>query len=61
MILVHLHLTVTNYTFPSDGGLYDSDGYGFFQGDYTEISGSTSIGGVDLLAGYFHRSRSFIC
>ena len=46
-------LTVTNYTFPGEGGLYDSDGYGFFEGDYTEISGSTSIGGVDLLAGYF--------
>ena len=47
-----LALTVTNYTFPGEGGVY-SDGQGFFQGDYTEISGSTSILGIDLLAGYF--------
>ena len=47
-----LALTVTNYTFPGEGGLY-SDGEGFFDGDYTEISGSTSIMGIDLLAGYF--------
>ena len=48
-----LALTVTNYTFPSDGGVYSDGEYGFFKGDYTEISGSTSIMGVDLLAGYF--------
>ena len=33
--------------------VYSDGEYGFFQGDYTEISGSTSIMGVDLLAGYF--------
>ena len=47
-----LALTLTNYTFPGDGGVY-SDGESFFDGDYTEISGSTSILGIDLLAGYF--------
>ena len=47
-----LAITVTNYTFPGEGGFY-SDGEGFFDGDYTEISGSTSIMGIDLLAGYF--------
>ena len=46
-------LTLTNYTFPGDGGTYGNSEYGFFKGDYTEISGSTSIMGVDLLAGYF--------
>jgi hypothetical protein len=46
-------LTLTNYTFPKDGGTYGNSEYGFFKGDYTEISGSTSIMGVDLLAGYF--------
>lgn len=47
-----LALTLTNYTFPLDGGVY-SDGESFFDGDYTEISGTTSILGIDLLAGYF--------
>ncbi len=47
-----LAITVTNYTFPGEGGSY-FEGEGFFQGDYTEISGSTSIIGVDLMAGYF--------
>ena len=46
-------LTLTNYTFPGEGGIYGDGEYGFFKGDYTEISGSTSIMGVDLLAGYF--------
>ena len=46
-------LTLTNYTFPGEGGTYGDGEYGFFKGDYTEISGSTSIMGVDLLAGYF--------
>ena len=47
-----LALTITNYTFPGDGGVY-SKGEGLFNGDYTELSASTSIGGIDLSAGYF--------
>ena len=47
-----LAITLTNYTFPGEGGFY-SNGESFFDGDYTEISGSTSIMGIDLLAGYF--------
>ena len=45
-------LTVTNYTFPGEGGNY-ADGEGLFDGDYTELAASTSIMGVDLSAGYF--------
>jgi hypothetical protein len=47
-----LALTITNYTFPGEGGVYSKD-EGLFNGDYTELSASTSIGGVDLSAGYF--------
>ena len=47
-----LALTVTNYTFPGEGGVY-GDGEGLFNGDYTELAASTSIMGVDLSAGYF--------
>ena len=47
-----LALTIANYTFPGEGGVY-SKGEGLFNGDYTELSASTSIGGVDLSAGYF--------
>jgi hypothetical protein len=47
-----LALTITNYTFPGEGGVY-SKGEGLFNGDYTELSASTSIGAVDLSAGYF--------
>ena len=47
-----LALTITNYTFPGEGGVY-SKGEGLFNGDYTELSASTSIGGVNLSAGYF--------
>ena len=47
-----LALTVTNYTFPGEGGVY-TDGEGLFNGDYTELAASTSIMGVDLSAGYF--------
>ena len=47
-----LALTVTNYTFPNEGGVY-ADGEGLFNGDYTELAASTSIMGVDLSAGYF--------
>ena len=45
-------LTVTNYTFPGEGGNY-TDGEGLFDGDYTELADSTSIMGVDFSAGYF--------
>lgn len=45
-------LTLTNYTFPGEGGTY-SKGEGLFNGDYTELSGSTTIGAVDFSAGYF--------
>tara|TARA_B100001248_G_C27301426_1_gene417365 strand:+ start:345 stop:1001 length:657 start_codon:yes stop_codon:yes gene_type:complete len=45
-------VTVTNYTFPGDYGSYGG-GPGLFDGDFTEIAASTSIGGIDLLAGYF--------
>ena len=47
-----LALTVTNYTFPIEGGAY-LEGEGLFNGDYTEVAASTSLGGVDLSAGYF--------
>ena len=47
-----LALTVTNYTFPGEGGVY-ADGEGLFNEDYTELAASTSIMGVDLSAGYF--------
>ena len=42
-----LALTVTNYTFPGAGGAGD-----VFDGDI-EVSGSTSLGPVDLTVGYF--------
>ena len=45
-------VTVTNYTFPGDYGSY-GDGPGLFDGDFTEIAASASVGGIDLLAGYF--------
>ena len=45
-----LALTVTNYTFPDGDGTYSSGG--FFEGDL-EISASTDIGGLSLMAGYF--------
>ena len=47
-----LALTVTNYTFPGEGGVY-ADGEGLFNEDYSELAASTSIMGVDLSAGYF--------
>jgi hypothetical protein len=52
-----LALTVTNYTFPSEGGVY-ADGEGLFNGDYTELAASTSIMGVDLSAGYFTEAEA---
>ena len=47
-----LALTVTNYTFPVAGGAY-LDGEGLFEGDYLEVSGSGSVGPIDLTVGYF--------
>ena len=51
-----LALTVTNYTFPNtspaSGGAY-VDGEGLFEGDYLEVSGSGSVGPIDLTVGYF--------
>ena len=47
-----LALTVTNYTFPVAGGAY-AEGEGLFEGDYLEVSGSGSVGPIDLTVGYF--------
>ena len=46
-----MSLTVTNYSFPGQYGGYGA-GTGVFDGDI-EISGSASLGGVDLTVGYF--------
>ena len=45
-------ITLTNYTFPGEGGLYSSN-EGLFKGDYLEISGSTKLGPINLMIGYF--------
>ena len=45
-------LTLTNYSFPGEGGAY-IDGEGLFEGDYLEISGSAELGPINLLVGYF--------
>jgi len=45
-------LTLTNYTFPLEGGLYSSN-EGLFKGNYLEISGSTKLGPINLMVGYF--------
>ena len=45
-----LALTVTNYSFPNADGTYSAGGV--FDGDI-EVSGSTSLGPVDLTVGYF--------
>jgi hypothetical protein len=45
-------LTVTNYTFPGAGGAY-ADTEGLFEDAYLEISGSTTVGPIDLTVGYF--------
>ena len=46
-----LALTVTNYSFPGGDGKYPSDS-GVFDGDI-EVSGSASLGPIDLTVGYF--------
>ena len=46
-------LTVTNYTFPTIDGTYGTGNPGLLDGDWTEISGSTSLGGLDFMVGYF--------
>ena len=45
-------LTLTNYSFPGEGGAY-LDGEGLFEGDYFEISGSAELGPIGLMVGYF--------
>ena len=45
-------ITLTNYTFPVEGGAYSS-GEGLFDGDYLEISGSAELGPINLMVGYF--------
>ena len=45
-----LALTVTNYSFPNSDGTYSAGGV--FDGD-VEVSGSTSLGPIDLSVGYF--------
>ena len=45
-------LTLTNYSFPGEGGAY-AEGEGLFEGDYFEISGSTELGPINLMVGYF--------
>ena len=47
-----LGLTLTNYSFPREGGTY-ANGEGLFEGDYLEISGSAELGPINLLVGYF--------
>ncbi|MEC8090491.1 MAG: TorF family putative porin [Bacteroidota bacterium] len=45
-------LTVTNYTFPTATGAYDTANYELFDGDM-EVSASTSLGAIGLTVGYF--------
>ena len=45
-----LALTVTNYSFPNSDGTYSAGGV--FDGD-VEVSGSASLGPIDLSVGYF--------
>ena len=45
-------LTLTNYSFPGEGGAY-AEGEGLFEGDYLEISGSAELGPINLMVGYF--------
>ena len=48
-----LALTLTNYSFPTNNGTYGAGNPGLFDSDWMEISGSTSLGGLDLTVGYF--------
>ena len=45
-------LTLTNYSFPGEGGAY-AEGEGLFEGDYFEVSGSAELGPINLMVGYF--------
>ena len=45
-------LTVTNYTFPTATGIYDTANYELFDGDM-EVTASTSLGAIGLTVGYF--------
>lgn len=45
-------LTVTNYTFPTATGAYDTESYELFDGDM-EVTASASLGPIGLTVGYF--------
>ena len=45
-------LTITNYTFPTATGVYDTANYELFDGDM-EVTASTSLGAIGLTVGYF--------
>ena len=45
-------LTVTNYTFPTATGVYDTASYELFDGDM-EVTASASLGAIGLTVGYF--------
>ena len=45
-------LTITNYTFPTASGVYDTASYELFDGDM-EVTASASLGAIGLTVGYF--------
>ncbi len=45
-------LTITNYTFPTATGAYDTASYELFDGDM-EVTASASLGAIGLTVGYF--------
>ena len=45
-------MTVTNYTFPTATGVYDTASYELFDGDM-EVTASASLGAIGLTVGYF--------
>ena len=48
----YFDLTLTNYSFPKDGGTYNT-GEGLFKGNYLEVAGSGKLGPINLMVGYF--------
>jgi len=48
----YFELTLTNYSFPKDGGTYKS-GEGLFEKDYLEVAVSSKLGPINLMVGYF--------
>ena len=48
----YFELTLTNYSFPKDDGIYNS-GEGLFEKDYLEVAGSGKFGPINLMVGYF--------